>query len=126
MGYNKQLVYPAFFNLYHFKQKSDPELPMIRNYRKHCTTECSTYASYLDVLLKLDTNGKITTQLYYKQDDFNFSIINSLLDIRSVFGSRESTDKQVDVTGVSTGGLAGGRASLIGYLLCVINSSHTF
>jgi hypothetical protein len=90
------------------------------------TMESSTSASYLDVLLKLDTNGKITTQLYYKQDDFNFSIINSLLDIRSVFGSRESTDKQVDVTGVSTGGLAGGRASLIGYLLCVINSSHTF
>jgi hypothetical protein len=38
MGYNKQLVYPAFFNLYHFKQKSDPELLMIRNYRKHCNT----------------------------------------------------------------------------------------
>jgi hypothetical protein len=28
------------------------------------TTECSTSASYLDVLLKLDTNGKLTTQLY--------------------------------------------------------------
>ena len=31
------------------------------------TTECSTSASYLDVLLKLDTNGKITTQLYDKR-----------------------------------------------------------
>ena len=31
---------------------------------------------YLDVLLKLDTNGKITTQLYDKRDDFNFSIVN--------------------------------------------------
>jgi hypothetical protein len=40
------------------------------------TTECSTSASYLDVLLKLDTNGKITTQLYDKWDDFNFSIVN--------------------------------------------------
>jgi hypothetical protein len=40
------------------------------------TTECSTSASYLDVLLKLDTNGKLTTQLYDKQDDFNFSIVN--------------------------------------------------
>ena len=40
------------------------------------TTECSTFASYLDVLLKLDTNGKITTQLYDKRDDFNFSIVN--------------------------------------------------
>jgi hypothetical protein len=28
------------------------------------------------VLLKLDTNGKITTQLYDKRDDFNFSIVN--------------------------------------------------
>ena len=40
------------------------------------TTECSTSASYLDVLLKLDTNGKLTTQLYDKRDDFNFAIVN--------------------------------------------------
>jgi hypothetical protein len=40
------------------------------------TTECSTSASYSDVLLKLDTNGKIMTQLYDKQDDFNFSIVD--------------------------------------------------
>jgi hypothetical protein len=31
-----------------------------------------------------------------------YSIYKSLLDIRSVFSSRQSTDKQVDVTGVST------------------------
>ena len=40
------------------------------------TTECSTSASYLDVLLKLDSDGKLTTQLYDKRDDFNFSIVN--------------------------------------------------
>jgi hypothetical protein len=40
------------------------------------TTECSTSASYLNVLLKLDTNSKIMTQLYDKGDDFNFSIVN--------------------------------------------------
>ena len=40
------------------------------------TTEYSTFASYLDVLLMLDTNGKITSQLYDKLDDFNFSIVN--------------------------------------------------
>jgi hypothetical protein len=40
------------------------------------TTECSTSALYLDVLLKLDANGKITIQLYDKRDDFNFSIVN--------------------------------------------------
>jgi hypothetical protein len=36
-------------------------------------------ASYLDVLLKLDTNVRITAQLYdkkQKRDDFNFSILN--------------------------------------------------
>jgi hypothetical protein len=36
----------------------------------------STSASYLDISLKLDTNSKITTQLYDKRDDFNFSIVN--------------------------------------------------
>jgi hypothetical protein len=40
------------------------------------TTESSTSALYLDVVLKLETNGKITTQLYDKRDYFNFSIIN--------------------------------------------------
>jgi hypothetical protein len=40
------------------------------------TIECSACASYVDVLLKLDTNGKITTQLYDKRDDFNFSKVN--------------------------------------------------
>jgi hypothetical protein len=69
------------------------------------------------------SNGKLTTQLYDKWDDFNFSIVNfpysnfaciwclyvaadlvckSLFDIRSVFNSKQSTDYSVDVTGVST------------------------
>jgi hypothetical protein len=30
----------------------------------------------IDVLLKLDTNGKLTTWLYDKRDDFNFSIVD--------------------------------------------------
>jgi hypothetical protein len=40
------------------------------------TTACFTSALYLVVLLKLNTDSKITTQLYDKQDDFNFSIVN--------------------------------------------------
>jgi hypothetical protein len=40
------------------------------------TTECSTSALHLDILLKLDINGKLTTLLYDKRDDFNFSIVN--------------------------------------------------
>jgi hypothetical protein len=30
------------------------------------TTDCSVFASYLDILLKLDFNGKLTTQPYDK------------------------------------------------------------
>jgi hypothetical protein len=40
------------------------------------TTESFTSASHLDLLLKLDTNGKVTSQLYDKRDNFNFSIVN--------------------------------------------------
>jgi hypothetical protein len=40
------------------------------------TTEWSTSASYLDILLKLDINGKIKTQLYDKRDDFNVFNVN--------------------------------------------------
>jgi hypothetical protein len=40
------------------------------------TTECSTSASYLDILLKLDSKVKITTQLYDKRIAYNFSIVN--------------------------------------------------
>jgi hypothetical protein len=36
------------------------------------TTESSTSASYLDVLLNKDADGKLTTQLYDKRYDFSF------------------------------------------------------
>ena len=39
------------------------------------TTESSISASYLDILVNRDINGKLTTQLYDKQDDFSFSIV---------------------------------------------------
>ena len=40
------------------------------------TTESSTSASYLDVLLSIYADGKLTTQLYDKRDDFSFTIVN--------------------------------------------------
>jgi hypothetical protein len=40
------------------------------------TTESSTSASYLDVLLNIDVDGKLTAQLYDKRDDFNFAIVS--------------------------------------------------
>ena len=33
-------------------------------------------ASYLDILLNININGKLTTQLYDKRDDFSFSIVH--------------------------------------------------
>jgi hypothetical protein len=40
------------------------------------TTESSTSASYLDLLLNIDADGKLTTQLYDKRGDFSFTIVN--------------------------------------------------
>jgi hypothetical protein len=77
------------------------------------TTECSTSALYLDILLKLDISGKLTTQLYDKWDDFNFSPSSTFLSyvaifqfhLHMVFISRSWLNvltKKVEVTGVST------------------------
>jgi hypothetical protein len=85
------------------------------------TTESSSSAAYIEVSLNIDTGGKPTTQLYDKRDDFNSyqhpaltciwsiylstdSICQSLLYIRSFIesGSTIATDRQVDVTGIST------------------------
>ena len=40
------------------------------------TTDAGNWANYLDLRLEFDTNGSLTTQLYDKLDDFNFSIVN--------------------------------------------------
>ena len=39
-------------------------------------TESDISASYLDILLHIDSNGRLTTTLYDKRDDFNFAIVN--------------------------------------------------
>ena len=41
------------------------------------TTESNTSASYLDVLLTIESLGQLRTSLYDKHDDFNFHITNS-------------------------------------------------
>jgi hypothetical protein len=41
------------------------------------TTESSTSASYLDVLLNIDFGGNLTTQLYDKRDDFDLALSTS-------------------------------------------------
>ena len=40
------------------------------------TTESDKSASYLDILLNIDSNGRLTTSLYGKHDDFNCTIVN--------------------------------------------------
>jgi hypothetical protein len=40
------------------------------------TTESVKSASYLDILLNIDSNGRLTTSLYDKRDDFGFAIVN--------------------------------------------------
>ena len=40
------------------------------------TTDSSSCTSYLDLLLNIDQEGKLTTSLYDKRDDFNFHIVN--------------------------------------------------
>jgi hypothetical protein len=40
------------------------------------TTESDKSASYLDILLNIDSNDRLTTTLYDKRDDFDFAIVN--------------------------------------------------
>jgi hypothetical protein len=40
------------------------------------TTESDKSASYLDILLNIDSDGRLTTTLYDKRDYFDFAIIN--------------------------------------------------
>ena len=40
------------------------------------TTYTDRSASYLDLYLEIDSEGRLRTKLYDKRDDFNFSIVN--------------------------------------------------
>jgi hypothetical protein len=40
------------------------------------TTHTYTSASYLDLHLELDGEGRLTTKLYDKRDDFNFGLVS--------------------------------------------------
>jgi hypothetical protein len=40
------------------------------------TTESDKSASYLDISFNFDSNGRLTTSLYDKRDDFDFAIVN--------------------------------------------------
>jgi hypothetical protein len=40
------------------------------------TTDTNRSASYIDLHLKIDSEGRLRTKLYDKKDDFNFPIVN--------------------------------------------------
>jgi hypothetical protein len=40
------------------------------------TTESDKSGSYLDIILNIDSNGRLTTSLYDKRDDFDFAVVN--------------------------------------------------
>ena len=40
------------------------------------TTDIDRSASYLDIHLEIDSEGRLRTKLYDKRDDFNFTIVN--------------------------------------------------
>ena len=40
------------------------------------TTDSSTHASYLDILLNIDHDQRLSTKIYDKRDDFDFPIVN--------------------------------------------------
>jgi hypothetical protein len=40
------------------------------------TTDTDRSASYLDLHLEIDSEGRLRTKLYNKRDDFNFLIMN--------------------------------------------------
>jgi hypothetical protein len=40
------------------------------------TIESDKSASYLDILLNIDSNGRLTTSIYDKRDDFDIAIVN--------------------------------------------------
>jgi hypothetical protein len=49
------------------------------------TAESSTSASYLDVLLKLDTNGKITTHFFFINRMISISLSSTSLTYLVIF-----------------------------------------
>jgi hypothetical protein len=67
---------PTMFHLLTTVNSIHVSIQFIQMSWKSDTTECSTSAVYLDILLTLDTNSKLTRQLHDKGDDFNFSIVN--------------------------------------------------
>jgi hypothetical protein len=45
----------------------------------NCTTEPDKFASYIDILLNIDSNDRLITTICDKRDDFDFSIVKGIV-----------------------------------------------
>jgi hypothetical protein len=75
-----KVIYPSLF--------SKPESTKIASnarFWKSKTQQCSTSASYLDILLKLDTSNKLTTQLYTTNGMSFISPLSTFLTYVAIF-----------------------------------------
>ena len=52
------------------------------------TTDTYRSASFLDIPLEIDSEGRLRTKLYDKRDDFNFLIVRGLLLTRKLLNQR--------------------------------------
>ena len=61
-----QLIIPNLLNGFHYYTPKKLDIKE--------TTETDSSSSFLDINLKFDTNGHLSTKLYDKRDDFNIVI----------------------------------------------------
>jgi hypothetical protein len=62
------------------------------------TTDTASSASFLDLYLEFDDSGQLNTKIYDKQDDFNFKIINDLLNQCPSKGDKYVIDEELQHT----------------------------
>jgi hypothetical protein len=61
----------TLFGIHNYVHFIYPDKLEIKN-----NTESDISSSYLDILLNIHSNDRLTTALYDKRDDFNFAIVN--------------------------------------------------
>jgi hypothetical protein len=68
------------------------------------TTESNKSTSYRDILLNIDSNGRLTTSLYDKHDDFDFAVVNFPFLCRKIPAGDAYSSAEPDPTFTFVGG----------------------
>jgi hypothetical protein len=71
---------PTVLSLNNFVDRFYPIEPEIKD-----TTDTYRSASYLDLHLEIDNEGRLRTKLYDIRDDFNSPIVNSVLEVAASY-----------------------------------------